>query len=237
MKHGLLCLLGLAGSAALKTVADSESAFCDLECVGAPLKGKRCDELSLDECKNYYRPMSAGRNVQCGVADNDQCLALGKGGKYCKQRQCAKGKMGGGDVQSIGGGGWCLVRSVSTGDVWFPDTDQLTEFESDDFVDFMFATGDLKKWMVMAKDQVYGTYNNGERDIKSSWQNAGPHKARMYRRRGHNEDPWISDTDHGTAVRNDDSNAVLYGENNFKSNRHAYNVRHHDGAAVYIRYG
>ena len=87
--------------------------------VGAPLKGKRCDELSLDECKNYYRPMSAGlhnlhwcqnpnsnstpvhpigmlasvlwtpgRNVQCGVADNDQCLALGKGGKYCKQRQC-----------------------------------------------------------------------------------------------------------------------------------------------------
>ena len=106
------------------------------------------------------------------------------------------------------------------------DTDQLTEFESDDFVDFMFATGDLKKWMVMAKDQVYGTYNNGERDIKSSWQNAGPHKARMYRRRGHNEDPWISDTDHGTAVRNDDSNAVLYGENNFKSNRHAYNVRY-----------
>jgi len=51
--------------------------------------------------------------------------------------------------------------------------------------------------------------------------NDQPYKARMYRRSGNIEDPWISLEDHGTAIG---AGTILYGENNFGGN-HALTVK------------
>jgi len=147
--------------------------------------------------------------------------------------------------------GWTWVRHVPSGDKWHPAKDQLTgseaygskgtqssdpawsiKFDSIDFDEFMFATGDCQKWMRVKKDQVYGWYSNAQREVEESSTSERPYKARWYRRANNREDPWITLRDHSTSVKEGE---VLYGENNF-GNIHASNVLPvHNGADVYVR--
>ena len=54
----------------------------------------------------------------------------------------------------------------------------------------------------------------------------------MYRRSGALEDPWLSLSDHSSAI---DDGDILYGANSF-GGRHTTTLTNHDGASVYIRY-
>ena len=62
---------------------------------------------------------------------------------------------------------------------------------------FMFATGDCSRWMIMSNDAVRGGWYNGkDREIVASHTSDTPYTAKMYRRSGVEEDPWITFTDH-----------------------------------------
>lgn len=153
----------------------------------------------------------------------------------------------------IDGGEWTLVRHVPTGNKWHPAKDQLrgTEaygnqeggplspwawsinFANTQFNEFLFATGDEQKWLIASKAAVTGGYYaNQKRDILKSSTRSSPYKARWYRRRGAQEDPWVSLVDHGDATKNQ---GLLYGENNFAGMSHNEVLRAHKGANVFIR--
>ncbi|CAE7328702.1 unnamed protein product [Symbiodinium sp. CCMP2592] len=113
---------------------------------------------------------------------------------------------------------WQLVRRSLNGS--FPNTDQLTGTDvsgsshsdplgpafstrwdagsgNEVFNEFLFATGDCQYWMIMSKDEVIGSYyDNGLRTVLKSFNSAVPYQARMYRRLGFPEDPWITWSDH-----------------------------------------
>ena len=75
-------------------------------------------------------------------------------------------------------------------------------------------------------------YTNAKRTIYKSSTNPKSYKASWYRRNGVKEDPWISLTDHGSAIGQGN---ILYGGNKFGSS-HAINVLpKHKGANVFIR--
>jgi hypothetical protein len=105
--------------------------------------------------------------------------------------------------------GWKLVRRVKAGTQWHPATDRLQgtdvygtpssatadetfSVEFGEFDQFLFATGDGAKWLIADKDQVYGTYSNGQRTILRSSISETSYSARWYNRNGYQEDPWIS---------------------------------------------
>lgn len=147
------------------------------------------------------------------------------------------------------GAGWKLVRHVPAGNSWHPARDQLTgtsvygspansgnawsvKFSSTPFNEFLFATGDCKKWLIAKKDQVLGWYSNGQRQILKSSTHSSPYTAAWYRRQGALEDPWISLNDHHPAIGQGN---ILYGENNFGSTHASAILPRHGGANVYIR--
>jgi len=121
---------------------------------------------------------------------------------------------------------WKLVRRT-TG-YTYPDTDQLIgtseygtphqdplgssfaePFDNLDFRYFLFTSGDMSLWMIMEKDEVTGSwYANQKREIKASHVNQNAYYARMYRRSGSKEDPWITWSDHNHCTS-------LYQENNY----------------------
>ncbi|CAE7719353.1 unnamed protein product [Symbiodinium sp. CCMP2592] len=107
------------------------------------------------------------------------------------------------------GEGWRLVRRTASNT--FPYTDQLMgtikyakkhgdplgpsfskSFENEGFDEFLFATGDCSKWMVMKKYEVLSWYSNEDRRIERSHTSSTPYMARMYRRKGQPQDPWIT---------------------------------------------
>jgi hypothetical protein len=157
---------------------------------------------------------------------------------------------------NIDGGGWKLVRHVPAGNRWHPAKDHLRgteeygtasavsagrssskpwsiKFENEPFDEFLFATGDGRKWLIARKDAVTGEfYTNQLRDIRMSSIRGEPYKARWYNREGNREDPWISVSDHGPAIGADD---LVYGENSFKWSSHVRVLLRHAGADVYIR--
>ena len=78
-------------------------------------------------------------------------------------------------TSKIDGGGWILVRHVPAGNSWHKATDQLkgtdvygtpcgatcnkewsVKFAHQQFDQFLFATGDEKKWLIADKDDVTG---------------------------------------------------------------------------------
>ena len=145
------------------------------------------------------------------------------------------------------------MRHVPAGGMWHKAADQLrgtsvygdpcgatcatewsTKFDDTNFNQFLFATGDLQKWLIADKDVVTGSYYANEpRLIIKSSSNPTSYRARWYRRLGASEDPWVSLTDHGQAIGEGN---ILYGENHFGSG-HANNVLpKHEGANVFIRY-
>jgi len=156
-----------------------------------------------------------------------------------------------GNCAAVEGGGWQLVRHVPAGTRWHPATDRLlgthaygkagTElsahswsirFDKATFDEFLFSTGDCKKWLVATKQSVLGWYANAPRAIKSSSLSSRPTKARWYRRKGNKEDPWISLTDHVSAIKQGN---ILYGESLY-GHSHAKNILPiHQGANVFIR--
>merc|ERR1711988_1373993 len=135
------------------------------------------------------------------------------------------------------------------GNHWYPATDQLRgtdvygqkgshswsiNFNSavPGYNEFLFATGDCKKWLVAKKSSVMGWYSNSHRTIQASSTNSRPYSARWYRRSGNKEDPWISLNDHGPAIGQGN---IVYGENRFGSTHARAVLPKHKGADVYIR--
>ena len=154
---------------------------------------------------------------------------------------------------SIGDDQWKLVRRVQAGRTWHPATDELAGWDeygtystdlrshstfSIPFVqmhcdEFLFATGDMKKWLVATRDSVLGSYySNAQRQIERSSTSATPYKARWYHRNGHREDPWISLKDHSPSHN---TGNILYGGNKY-GNVHASTVLPlHKGANVFCK--
>jgi hypothetical protein len=144
-------------------------------------------------------------------------------------------------------GGWILVRHLPPGDTWHPATDSLQGTHvygtpSDDgsawsitfgnFNEFLFSSGDKTSWLVTTKAAAIGEfYEDAPRDILKSSISTTPYQARWYNREIHPEDPWISLTDHATAVGSGQS---LYGEDSYG----AANVNHiaaQGGMTVFVR--
>jgi len=144
---------------------------------------------------------------------------------------------------------WKHVRHVPPGNSWHPAIDQLVgdevygnsvengiawskDFESEvpDYNEFLFATGDKVKWLVAPKSSVLGFYANSDRTITRSSINSKEHSAKWYRRQGSKEDPWISLTDHSSAIGEGN---LLYGENSYGTRSEV--LTKHGGADVYIR--
>jgi hypothetical protein len=167
----------------------------------------------------------------------------------------------GGWYGDIDGGGWQLVRRVKAGLTWHPATDQChgssvygtfvndpvsdttfsKQYDNINYNQFLFSTGDGAKWLVATKDAVFGGgssglsewYGNQQRPILMASDNASPHTAAWYLRNGSPEDPWVSLTDHGSAIGQGN---IIYGENNFASTHASAILPHHQGANVFIRY-
>ena len=128
------------------------------------------------------------------------------------------------------GHGWVLVRRTESGS--FPVSDNLAgtaviynahqnayhdplgptfsqKFDGADFDEFLFATGDCTKWMIMQKEQAIGQFYTDQqpRQIVKSHTSNTPYMAEMYFRQGFSEDPLLSFGDHTR-----DWATVLYAE-------------------------
>ena len=72
-----------------------------------------------------------------------------------------------------------------------------TTFGSEEFDEFLFATGDRKHWLHATAAAVTGAdgeswYSNAPRPVLASSLCAGPHQVRWFRREDCPEDPWVS---------------------------------------------
>jgi len=133
------------------------------------------------------------------------------------------------------GSGWKLVRRVSPGPSWHPAQDFLrgtaqygsahsadesslvarstfsVVFDNLDFDEFLFATGDMSKWLIASKASVIdGSYVNEPRPVVASSISASPYQAKWFRRTDPPilNDPWISLRDHFISTAADE---VVYG--------------------------
>ena len=106
------------------------------------------------------------------------------------------------------------------------------KFDSVPFDQFLFSTGDCKRWMVTTKEAAIGEiYDNALRTILKSSKSETPYQVRWFNR-GLPEDPWLSLSDHTVEIG---SGEILYGENHF-GGAHAQNVLlNGNGANVYLR--
>ena len=111
-----------------------------------------------------------------------------------------------------------MVRHVPAGNRWHKAKDQLAgtevygtpcgttcaqewsiKFDEEDFDEFLFATGDEKKWLIADKDAVYGfTGENIPRTIIKSSVKSESYTARWYKTSALHH-PWISVIDHQAA--------------------------------------
>ena len=147
-------------------------------------------------------------------------------------------------------GGWKLVRHLPPGAAWHPATDQLRGTETygtagddnmawsvlfdcaDCFDEFLFASGDGSSWLIATKAAVIGeNYANAPRDIIRSSTSDVPYQAIWYNRPDNLEDPFISLTDHQTAIAN---GQILYGGNSFGGS-HAEYIAGQGGMNVFVR--
>jgi hypothetical protein len=154
--------------------------------------------------------------------------------KYFKKPVAKTGHLGNGVYRfaEVGQGEWRLVRRVKAGDKWHPAKDQMTgseaygaysrdytadstfslKFDTWECSQYLFATGDMKKWLVAPASSVLGWYTDADRLIYRSSTSGTPYKAKWYRRKGSLEDPWISLIDHASAISKGD---IVYGENSY----------------------
>ena len=91
------------------------------------------------------------------------------------------------------------------------DEEWSLKFDQTEFNQFLFATGDERKWLIASKNEVTGSYYAASpRLIYKSSTNPNSYRAKWYRRERNLEDPWISLTDH--LIASPEGN-ILYGEN------------------------
>ncbi|CAE7291873.1 unnamed protein product [Symbiodinium sp. CCMP2592] len=164
----------------------------------------------------------------------DEATSLSHMYDYC----LAAANVGEANCDAAVGPGWKLMRRTPGGR--FPQKDQLVgsvnegdptgdsfskAWANEDFDEFLFATGDCAKWMVMSKSEVLSFYSNSHRRIEKSHLQDYPYTARMWRRETILEDP---------SLRFDDGAcSYLYaGWNDPCNPGHS-----HGGLKVYIRKG
>lgn len=153
------------------------------------------------------------------------------------------------DAANIGAG-WRLVRRVAAGDSWHPAVDQLIgtavyddgkgtfshAFADADFDQFLFATGDLQKWLIAERTQIQRPPVSREfvgTIVRSSLSPTNSTAKWWHRAAITNpEDPWVSLVDHEEAVVSGD---ILYGENSYGGQQANATLPVHNGANVYIR--
>ena len=122
---------------------------------------------------------------------------------------------------------WKHVQHVPQGLKWHKATDKLmgTDVYGDpkvmtqpwsldwsklEYSEFLLSSGDCKHWAVIRKEDLIGEdgdkwYSNADVDIQVSSVSSTPYKAKMYRRKGHPEDPWVGIRNYGTA------RSIVYG--------------------------
>jgi len=154
--------------------------------------------------------------------------------------------------EQIAGGGWKLVRRVGRGENWHPASDQLQgndtygtffdnptlsrtfsrRFDNEPFDQFLFSTGDGKKWLVTDRAQVLDYYTDRQRMIQTSAASQGiPYAARWSRRKSRKEDPQVCLKD---CARSVSRGLMLYSEG--KSEKGAkQTLVPHNGGNVFIR--
>lgn len=159
------------------------------------------------------------------------------------------------------GGGWMLVRRQKSGIGWMDNQDDnligkqewgtidgnITptidksfsyRFLNIPFKEFLFMTGDGKKWLICDKSSVYEGWSNTlvKTKIKKSYISENPYEAVWCKRTGCKEDPWISARDHLykniSSVSDSDEHSMLYGEG-FQG--WAYFLLNNQGCNVWIR--
>ncbi len=150
------------------------------------------------------------------------------------------------------GADWTLVRHVAQGSTWYAATDNLagldeygvasnqlqsaTSFSTYFFdapaanLQYLFATGDMQKWLVADANMVNGDYYYDQRRIisHSSANPNGPTAAYWYNRESNAEDPLVSIFDWGYGETD-----ALYVENSSQDATDL--VQQHAGANVFIR--
>lgn len=92
-----------------------------------------------------------------------------------------------------------LEGTEEYGDPKNDDEEWSIQFKDGNFNQFLFATGDFKKWLVIGKEALTGEYYNNKRKmIQKSSKSDEPHHARMYRCQGAKEYPYVSLVDYHT---------------------------------------
>jgi len=227
-----------------KRGAKDTSAQCAQICdKDALCRGYEWNGLGGRECKTKH-----GFNAFAGDQSKDwySCVRGVWKGPDDASKQCAAQAKKGMDVK-----GWELVRRTEGNT--FPYSDQLvgsavsgkihdnalgkafsSKFDNIKFSQFLFATGDCSRWMIMTKSQVLGWYSNSLRNVVASHTRKTPYKVRMYRRKGAKEDPWITFTHHGSG-KNAHCDS-LYQENNYNPACTRGDLgSKHEGLNVFIR--
>jgi hypothetical protein len=119
-------------------------------------------------------------------------------------------------------------------------------FSGISFAEFRFSTGDEARWLIVSTHGVYddwvgGVGGCGEMvDVDSSHLSAAPYTVDWCKRTGVSEDPWISATDHNSAIgggrfADTDDHSMLYGEATGYSYVWGYFVSARNGANVWVR--
>eukprot|EP00927_Polykrikos_kofoidii_P038438 TRINITY_DN32789_c0_g1_i1.p1 TRINITY_DN32789_c0_g1~~TRINITY_DN32789_c0_g1_i1.p1 ORF type:complete len:2073 (-),score=458.55 TRINITY_DN32789_c0_g1_i1:280-6498(-) len=162
-------------------------------------------------------------------------------------------------VQLIDGGGWRLVRHVPAGTRWHPAVDRLhgTEvygdtdgrrgdpnapawsirFTEEDFDEFLFATGDSKKWMIVRRSDVLVSHgSNAPLSVVKSSESPMRYTTRWSNHESKPHEPWVSLTDHGAAMNNE-GEGFLYGGNSWDVGKNPIYGKANlvFGANVYVR--
>ena len=107
-------------------------------------------------------------------------------------------------------------------------------FDGLDFQEFLFATGDMQRWLRAPPSSVYGLYSGTQRNITASSVSPYPYTAAWYSRGPDSpEDPWISTIDHTSAIA---AGQILYGEDSFGGEWATNVLPLHGGANVFIRW-
>ena len=150
-----------------------------------------------------------------------------------------------GSIISFAGRTWKLVRRVTaSSSTWHQASDNLDgtasygspcgptadcsfsiPFSGESFTYFLFATGNMDKWLITERCQAAcSEYESSQRSILRSSTSSEPYKALWLFRSSLAEDPWISVLDH--------AELVVYGEASHTA--HVANFQSSNGANVFI---
>jgi len=226
-----------------------------------------CKDIAAPALENCFTARSHTEDIGCGICetgygvDSDAKCIPCTGSQYFNPfefelNQVTFKKENGLTNPTEGASDWVqLLRAPGSQQKWYPVTDKLASYASDtSFDQFLFTTGNFKKWLAMTKDELIGTdgqawyteHDPGRAVLathlsskKHQWYlSSGTRNLKMVRRKdGHPEDPWVSCLDHDEASKQDDTNCILFGgDSQAAPLDKTYNLIHHDGARVFKRH-